>query len=193
MLSFLPSIAIARPRCSRALCVAALGRGRHLLPPPRARKTAGCSTRVDNMSQGLCMFDAQSPHRPGQSPLHRDVQAVARDREPGLLAARIDPAPQGHRAVHRRCRRLLPKASSTACAQGKHDGIYVQASDGRIVLAKNHPLPGGGWVSTHEDVTEQRRAEEERAAIHDQEQRRARSSTPPSPHSARWRRRCSAA
>ena len=49
----------------------------------------------------------------------------------------------------------------------------MQASDGRIVLAKNEPLPGGGWVSTHEDVTEQRRAEQERAAIHDQEQRRA--------------------
>jgi hypothetical protein len=32
----------------------------------------------------------------------------------------------------------------------------VKASDGRIVLAKNEPLPGGGWVSTHEDVTEQR-------------------------------------
>jgi methyl-accepting chemotaxis protein len=52
-------------------------------------------------------------------------------------------------------------------------GIYVQASDGRIVLAKNEPLPGGGWVSTHEDVTEQRRAEEERSAIRDQERRRS--------------------
>ena len=51
--------------------------------------------------------------------------------------------------------------------------VYVQASDGRIVLAKNEPLPSGGWVSTHEDVTEQRRAEEERTAIRDQEQRRA--------------------
>jgi methyl-accepting chemotaxis protein len=58
-------------------------------------------------------------------------------------------------------------------AKGQSSHIYVQASDGRIVLAKNEPLPGGGWVSTHEDVTEQRRAEEERAAIHDQEQRRA--------------------
>jgi methyl-accepting chemotaxis protein len=49
----------------------------------------------------------------------------------------------------------------------------VQASDGRIVLAKNEPLPGGGWVSTHEDITERRRAEEERAAIQQQSQRRA--------------------
>jgi methyl-accepting chemotaxis protein len=50
---------------------------------------------------------------------------------------------------------------------------FVEASDGRIVLAKNEPLPGGGWVSTHEDVTEQRHAEEERAAIRGQDQRRS--------------------
>jgi hypothetical protein len=49
----------------------------------------------------------------------------------------------------------------------------VQSSDGRIVLAKNEPLPGGGWVSTHADVTEQRRADEERAASQAQQQRRA--------------------
>src|SRR6476646_1335873 len=60
-----------------------------------------------------------------------------------------------------------------AMAQGTSQSHYVQASDGRIVLAKNEPLAGGGWVSTHEDVTEQRQAEQERAAIRSQEQRRA--------------------
>jgi methyl-accepting chemotaxis protein len=51
--------------------------------------------------------------------------------------------------------------------------FFVTASDGRMVHALNRPMPGGGWVATHEDVTEQRKAEEERAAIHDQEARRA--------------------
>src|SRR6476646_7795233 len=60
-----------------------------------------------------------------------------------------------------------------AMSLGKSLEHYVKASDGRIVLAKNEPLPGGGWVSTHEDVTEQRRAEEERSAIRDQERRRS--------------------
>ncbi len=44
---------------------------------------------------------------------------------------------------------------------------------GASCSARIEPLPGGGWVSSHEDVTEQRRAEEERAAIHEQDQRRA--------------------
>ncbi|MGA7166682.1 MAG: PAS-domain containing protein [Pseudolabrys sp.] len=75
-----------------------------------------------------------------------------------------------------------------AMATGKSQEHDVKASDGRIVLAKNEPLPGGGWVSTHEDVTEQRRAEEERAAIRGQEERRANiekiSCRAPSPRSA---------
>ena len=66
------------------------------------------------------------------------------------------------------CKKIIEGVRS-----GKSSGIYVPASDGRIVLAKNEPLPGGGWVSTHEDVTEQRHAEQERAAIRNQEQRRA--------------------
>ncbi|MBV9262567.1 MAG: PAS-domain containing protein [Pseudolabrys sp.] len=58
----------------------------------------------------------------------------------------------------------------------KHDsstGNIVQASDGRVVLARNEKMADGGWVSTHEDVTEQRQAEEERASIREQEERRA--------------------
>ncbi len=66
------------------------------------------------------------------------------------------------------CRKIMDGIS-----KGESTPHYVQASDGRIVLAKNEPLPNGGWVSTHEDVTEQRRAEEERMEIHDQEKRRA--------------------
>ncbi len=130
------------------------------------------STAVDNMSQGLLMFDAQgrivlhnrryidmykvSPKivRPGCS-----LRELIRHRnETGLFFGDVEAF----------CQEIL-----VAAAKGQSTQAYVQASDGRNVLAKNEPLPGGGWVSTHEDVTEQRRAEQERAAIHDQEQRRA--------------------
>ncbi len=57
--------------------------------------------------------------------------------------------------------------------QRKDNVFYVPAADGRIVFAGNEPLPEGGWVSTHEDVTQQRRAEEERAAINAEAQRRS--------------------
>ena len=135
----------------------------------RNRRVAGA---FDNMSQGLCMFDAQgrivlcnrrylemyklSPEivRPGCS-----LQALIQHRkDTGLFSGDV--------AAY--CREILDMVRT-----GTSKGFYVQASDGRVVLAKNEPLPDGGWVSTHEDVTEQRRAEQERAAVRDQEQRRA--------------------
>jgi PAS domain S-box-containing protein len=127
---------------------------------------------IDNMSQGLCMFDAQGRivllnHRYiDMYKLAREVvkpgctlqQLIQHRKDTGLLSGDVDAY----------CRRILDGMHKRE--RSEH---FVQASDGRIVLAKNEPLKSGGWVSTHEDVTEQRRAEEERAAIKDQEQRRA--------------------
>ena len=129
-------------------------------------------TAVDNMSQGLCMFDRHgrivlrnsryidmyklSPQivRPGCS-LH---ELIEHRKDTGLFSG----------DVNAYCQNILDGA-----AKGQSQQIYVQACDGRIVLARNEPLPGGGWVATHEDVTEQRRAVEERTAIRGLEQRRA--------------------
>jgi diguanylate cyclase (GGDEF)-like protein len=36
----------------------------------------------------------------------------------------------------------------------------AETADGRSILVVNQPLLDGGWVSTHEDITERRRAEE---------------------------------
>jgi len=129
------------------------------------------SNAIDNMSQGLCMFDSQgrivvrnrryiemynlSPEivRPGCA-LHELIQ---HRKDTGLFTG----------DVASYCKKIL-----AGIARGESAQFYVQANDGRIVLAKNEPLAGGGWVSTHEDVTEQQQAEAERAAIRDQEKRR---------------------
>jgi PAS domain S-box-containing protein len=130
------------------------------------------SNALDNMTQGLCMFDAQgrivltnrryigmynlSPEivRPGCSL----PELMQHRKDTGLF---IDD-------VEAYCRQIIENIDN-----GQSTQFYVQSSDSRIVLAKNEPLPGGGWVSTHADVTEQRRAEQERAAGQEQEQRRA--------------------
>ena len=130
------------------------------------------STALDNMSQGLNMFDAQgrillvnrrylemyrlSPNivKPGCSLRNLILLRI----ETGLLTGDPDAY----------CKRIMD-----GIGRGESLPHYVQAGDGRIVLAKNEPLPDGGWVSTHEDVTEQHQAEQERSAIREQEQRRA--------------------
>jgi diguanylate cyclase (GGDEF)-like protein len=54
-------------------------------------------------------------------------------------------------------------------AQGKTWGGLMELPDGRTISVLNHPLAGGGWVATHEDITERRRAEKQIAhmARHD--------------------------
>jgi diguanylate cyclase (GGDEF)-like protein len=47
-----------------------------------------------------------------------------------------------------------------AIGQGKIFHKITTLPDGRIVSVANHPMADGGWVATHEDVTEEKRAEE---------------------------------
>jgi PAS domain-containing protein len=171
MLSFLlPSSPVGQALLLATPCIAMLALAgfwyRRL-----AAQNRRLSTAVGNISQGLLMFDAQgrivlqnrryidmynvSPEivRPGCS--LRDL--IRHRKDAGLFTGDVDSY----------CQQILDGA-----AKGVRTQYHVQTSDSRIVLAKNEPLPGGGWVSTHEDVNEQRRAEQERAAIHDQERRR---------------------
>jgi diguanylate cyclase (GGDEF)-like protein len=50
-------------------------------------------------------------------------------------------------------------------AQGKTFDRLAELPDGRVISVVNHPMPGGGWVVTQEDVTERRRAEEQIAHL----------------------------
>ncbi|HZT25521.1 MAG TPA: PAS-domain containing protein [Pseudolabrys sp.] len=127
---------------------------------------------VDNMSQGLCMFDAQT-RIVVVNRRYIEMYALSPDVvKPGLTLREL--------IQHRKDTGLFSGDVDAYCNKiiegmrtGTSAGVYVPASDGRIVLAQNHRLPGGGWLSTHEDVTEQRRADEERTAIAQQEKRRA--------------------
>ena len=57
----------------------------------------------------------------------------------------------------------------TAAQQGTSVRKLTTLSDGRIISIINQPVAGGGWVATHEDITEEKRAEEliVHAAHHD--------------------------
>jgi diguanylate cyclase (GGDEF)-like protein len=52
-------------------------------------------------------------------------------------------------------------ALSRGIAAGKTSHHLTETPDGRTILIVNKPVAGGGWVATHEDITERRRAEEQ--------------------------------
>jgi methyl-accepting chemotaxis protein len=61
----------------------------------------------------------------------------------------------------------------TEVRSGRTTVHEVQSTGGRLLLVMNHPMKGGGWVGTHEDITERRQAEQERTIMQQQEERRA--------------------
>jgi len=44
-------------------------------------------------------------------------------------------------------------------AQGNAFELITELPDGRTIAVISHPMAGGGWVATHEDITERRNAE----------------------------------
>ena len=49
----------------------------------------------------------------------------------------------------------------------------VRQDEGRYISISNRPIGDGGWVATHEDVTEQRKTELQRSSMQELESRRA--------------------
>ena len=57
--------------------------------------------------------------------------------------------------------------------QLKTTNTEVKTPDGRLLQISNQGLPGGGWVGSHEDITERREAALEREGLQAQARRRA--------------------
>ena len=57
----------------------------------------------------------------------------------------------------------------SSIAHGKGTSLLAELPDGRTIAVSNQPMAGGGWVATHEDITERRLAEQQIAhmARHD--------------------------
>ena len=116
-------------------------------------------TAINNMSQGLCFFDAA--HRLIVcNDRYIEMYDLPPDRVgPGTpLAEIVDmrfeagsfPAMSRDEYLHWR--------SNVAISAKPTDSI-VELRNGRTFKIRHRPMPDGGWVATHEDITEQRRSE----------------------------------
>ena len=127
---------------------------------------------LNNMSQGLCMFDRNERLVVCNRRYMEMYKLPADVAKPGrtlasLLEYRIANGTFSRDPDQYR-RELL-----ASMAQGNTTTTEVKSADGRTIFVINRPMTGGGWVATHEDITERRDAERERASMQEQQQRRA--------------------
>ena len=138
----------------------------------QSREIGQIRTAIDSMAQGLCMFDASERLVVCNSQYFRMYELSAEDVEPGstlseVLARRVA------KGTFSRDPDQYRKEFLAAVAQGRTIVHEVKSKGGRLLLVTNHPMKGGGWIGTHEDITERRQAEEQRTAMLHQEERRA--------------------
>ncbi|CCE02887.1 EAL domain-containing protein [Bradyrhizobium sp. STM 3809] len=113
---------------------------------------------VNNMTQGLLLFDA-SEHLVISNQRYIDMY--------GLSAEIVKPGCTFRELIaHRKaCGSLTGNDSDYADAVlrdvGRKTSQIIETPDGRSIQIVNEPIVGGGWLATHEDITERRRAEQQ--------------------------------
>ncbi|MER9692431.1 EAL domain-containing protein [Mesorhizobium sp. M0179] len=118
------------------------------------------SAAVENMSHGLCMFDADERMIICNGNYISIFSLDAKIVRPGIAfldilkhSVDIGVASQSAEDLYAIRKPYIERAQAST-----YEEIL---SDGRIVSITHRPLASGGWVSIYEDITEQRRAEQE--------------------------------
>jgi len=123
---------------------------------------------LNNITQGVCMFDEHA-RIVVVNQRYLDMYGLSRNVvKPGCtLRELID---------HRKAVGLFKGDPEEYCREiiatikaGKTADSLIETTDGRIAYIVQQPMAGGGWVVTHEDITERKRAEAQTAfmARHD--------------------------
>src|SRR3569832_1493172 len=130
----------------------------------RKRELERQNIRLDaagnNISQGLCMFDPQGRLVICNAPYARIYNLGDELVKPGtpiddILGHLFD---NGMHASNATTRDEYIAWRHEVIARGQYDKTVIEFGQ-RIIMMQHHPMKDGGFVSTHEDITEQRQQE----------------------------------
>jgi diguanylate cyclase (GGDEF)-like protein len=124
------------------------------------RQNIRLDAAVNNISQGLCMFDPKGRLVICNAPYARIYNLGDELVKPGtpledILGHLFD---TGMHSTNFATREEYVRWRYEVIARGQHDKTVVEFGN-RIILMQHHPMKDGGFVSTHEDITEQRQQE----------------------------------
>ena len=127
---------------------------------------------IDSMAQGLCMFDAAERLVVCNSQYYKMYDLSPDDVRPGATLTEVLQR-RVAKGTFSRDPKEYRKEFLAAVGLGRTIVHEVKSKGGHLLLVTNHPMKGGGWIGTHEDITERRQAEQQRATLQHQEERRA--------------------
>jgi methyl-accepting chemotaxis protein len=134
------------------------------------RQLAIVSHALDSMSQGLVMFDGNQRlilwnrryediySLRGRLRVGMDLTELMRQR---FAAGTLDEDPVAYALK-----------AETAARSGQELKHVFKLPDGRTIAGSNRPRTDGGWVSTHEDMTDQEALAQQRALLEREQERR---------------------
>ncbi len=133
-----------------------------------ARKTGILEVTLENMGHGLCMFDASQKLIVCNRRYAEMYGLGAEQVRPGvslrsILEARVTTGKSPDAAQQYIDQRI------GEVTRNVHYHVIHELRDGRVVSINHEPIPEGGWVAIHQDITDRRRDEEKVAfmAHHD--------------------------
>jgi diguanylate cyclase (GGDEF)-like protein/PAS domain S-box-containing protein len=143
-----------------AMCLIAGVKGRRTEAMLR-RQNILLDGALNNMSQGLNMFDAA-----GRLVLsnERYVEMYGLTRaivKPGTTVRDLVEARLAAGTFFKTDPEQYASELMTSIVDRKSTRVTRELADGRVITVVNQPMDGGGWVVTHEDVTERSRTERE--------------------------------
>jgi diguanylate cyclase (GGDEF)-like protein len=153
-------LGVAAHYCFRRLPLAALDEALARLHRNQAEleeKNVRFDTAMDHMSQGLCMFD-------------KDQRILVCNKSYaqlyGLKPEQVRPGTTLREIVQHRIANGFYAGNSPETYMNERTAPVTASSntvqelcDGRFISIARRPMASGGWVTTHEDISEQRRAE----------------------------------
>ncbi|MGA9320739.1 MAG: PAS-domain containing protein, partial [Xanthobacteraceae bacterium] len=169
-LNALPAVAVGIA-LSTLLALALLSIGALLALAQERWRNLLARIALNNMTQGLCMFDSAA--RLVLCNLrYIDMHLLRREQlRAGMpLREMLDLRAEKGTFAGDPDRYIADYLAQVA--EGRTEKRTVKFSDGRIIALVSQPLPNGGWVTTHTDVTDKLAAEEERDTLRKREENR---------------------
>ena len=116
---------------------------------------------LNNMVQGLCMFDADQRLLLCNDRFLEMFGLSREDIVPGINLLELMQCIEAMGGYPKGGAEWVHASYSARVFIDGSDAYQLEFPNGRTVAITRRQLPGGGWVDTHEDITERRRAEQQ--------------------------------